>query len=757
MGMGIRGGGVAREIQSLLGLGAIGSLNDGELLGRFLRRDDSAEPAFAALVERHGRMVLRICRDVLGDIHEAQDAAQSTFFILARQAASIRRPEALPSWLHGTARRVASRALRESIRRRKHERRNAGSAEAPTPEGPRPDWPELHEELARLPVRYRDPIVLCDLAGLTHEQAAGKLGCPARTLETRLHRGRQRLKDRLVRRGVAPSLAMASVAWASASQAGISPAWAASTTSAAARLAKGGGWPLAGDVPANAARWACDHLREIAMFKLKRVLGSGLLIGLAWQQVRSQTNPPKEPPRANSRAPQSPARPAPDPDRPAIDTHPIALTGRAFDPDGNLLAGAKVYLASRTADAKRVAKTSTDANGRYEFRDVPLPIERADTVDGRDHGTFQVFGEAKGFGFAFRPVKTFYSLPRPANFVEGPDRRDPPGFYEATDLIALDLNFPPAARLAGTIVDDRGKPLPGVRLEIRAGLSLIDVDDVRPGWSLEVLNEVDSAPASMKVRTTDALGRFEFEDMPVDCRFWIHTHADGYPSRSFFATTTRDPVPDHERSPVLHGDIKLTLATPLIIPVKVIFADTREPVPRVSMAASGNNVRTWQVSDDRGVAALKLPKGRYGMECWPDRGMPYLVTRSFLEVDDQPPTEPLPGKLRRAAELEVIVVEESTGNGLRGVDVWELMAGGFREKINVRSREVATGIIRGDSPRTNEGGKIRAFVEPGKHRYGVGLEAYPEGYEVIEAEGQEVECQTGETSTLKFRMRKRPG
>ncbi len=281
MGMGIRGGGAARQIQALLDVGAIGSLGDGELLGRFLGRDGSADSAFAALVDRHGRMVLRVCRDVLGDPHEAQDAAQATFFILARKAAAIRKPEALPSWLHGTARRVASRVLRESIRRRKHERKAAEvSSKSPADEPPK-GWPELHEELAKLPDRYRDPIVLCDLSGLTHEQAAGKLGCPPRTLETRLYRGRERLKSRLVRRGVAPSAALVGFAWAAEARAAVPDGWVASTAGAAARIAGVGSWAAAGDVPANAVRWARDHLKEMAMIKLKWIVAAGVLVGAA--------------------------------------------------------------------------------------------------------------------------------------------------------------------------------------------------------------------------------------------------------------------------------------------------------------------------------------------------------------------------------------------------------------------------------------------------------------------------------------------
>ena len=93
-------------------------------------------------------------------------------------------------------------------------------------------------------------------------------------------------------------------------------------------------------------------------------------------------------------------------------THPISMAGRAIDPAGKPIPVARVYLASRRADYKRVAETITDAEGRYEFRDVPLPIQRDDTDSGRDEGAFQVFGEAEGLGFAWRPQKWFFDTPR---------------------------------------------------------------------------------------------------------------------------------------------------------------------------------------------------------------------------------------------------------------------------------------------------------------------------------------------------------
>jgi hypothetical protein len=138
----------------------------------------------------------------------------------------------------------------------------------------------------------------------------------------------------------------------------------------------------------------------------------------------------------------------PEESLPRTYTHPITLSGRALDLDGKPVAGDRVYLASLWADYKRIAETTTDAEGRYEFHRVPLPIERANTVPGRDKGSFQVFGQADGLGFAWRPQKWFFPQRKPASITYEPEHRDPPSRYEARDKIVLDLIFPPPARLS---------------------------------------------------------------------------------------------------------------------------------------------------------------------------------------------------------------------------------------------------------------------------------------------------------------------
>src|SRR5262245_43794279 len=184
---------------------------DAALLARFLAARD--ERAFAALVERHGPLVLHVCRRVLGNVHDAEDAFQATFLVLARKAETVHPREALAAWLHGVARRVALKARTARARRA----RLARPLEAPAAD-PRPDplaalsARELllivDEELQRLPPVNRLPLILCCLEGHSLEETARQLGWTTGSVKGRLERGRQRLHERLLRRGLTLSAAL---------------------------------------------------------------------------------------------------------------------------------------------------------------------------------------------------------------------------------------------------------------------------------------------------------------------------------------------------------------------------------------------------------------------------------------------------------------------------------------------------------------------------------------------------------------------
>jgi RNA polymerase sigma factor (sigma-70 family) len=190
-------------IDRLFRTGTAAGLSDDQLLERFAtRHDEAAEAAFGALMERHGPMVLSVCRRTLTDPNDALDAFQATFLILIREADSVRKRRSLASWLFGVARRVSAHTRGAEARRRqierRAERRNVVAFETTTAGG------EVWEEVDRLPETLRAAVVLCYLEGLTHEQAADRLGWPVGTVRSRLARARNRLRTRLARRGLAP-------------------------------------------------------------------------------------------------------------------------------------------------------------------------------------------------------------------------------------------------------------------------------------------------------------------------------------------------------------------------------------------------------------------------------------------------------------------------------------------------------------------------------------------------------------------------
>jgi RNA polymerase sigma factor (sigma-70 family) len=213
---GRRDGALLHQLRTLYNIGAIGDLTDGQLVERFATdAGEAAELAFAALVERHQSLVWRVCLAITRDRHQAEDAFQATFLVLVRKARSLWVRDSLGPWLHQVACRTASCHRTVALRRRRHERRCAELEAIRYVEtvGPRdPDRDAaVHEELGRLPEKYRAPLVLCDLEGRTHQEAARSLGWPIGTVKTRQSQGRRLMRDRLMRRGLGPAVAVAAV------------------------------------------------------------------------------------------------------------------------------------------------------------------------------------------------------------------------------------------------------------------------------------------------------------------------------------------------------------------------------------------------------------------------------------------------------------------------------------------------------------------------------------------------------------------
>src|SRR3982750_2173703 len=196
---------------------------DRELVRAFAATRDEA--AFAEIVRRHGPMVLAVCRRVLADAPEADDAFQAVFLVLARRAGSVGRPERLGGWLHGVAVRCARRARSAAASRRAREHPMSDVA---APAAADPLWadarPVLDEEIGNLPEKLRAPLVLCELGGLGRAEAAARLGVPEGTLSSRLARAKEALRSRLVRRGLAPTLVGVGLVLSQAKAAAVPPA-----------------------------------------------------------------------------------------------------------------------------------------------------------------------------------------------------------------------------------------------------------------------------------------------------------------------------------------------------------------------------------------------------------------------------------------------------------------------------------------------------------------------------------------------------
>jgi RNA polymerase sigma factor (sigma-70 family) len=348
---------------------------DRELLDRFVGSCDEA--AFAALLQRHGAMVLAVCRRVLRDPQDAEDACQATFLVLARKAPSIRKRDALGSWLYGVAARVARNLRRGAARRR-------GLAR-PAADVPQPDaaaalsWREvqeaLDEELLRLPESLRAPLVLCCLEGMSRDEAAQQLGVSPGTLKGRLERGRQRLRGRLTRRGVSLSAAWFAATVGPEAPAAVPAAPAVATVHAAVRLRSGGA--AAGTVSPRVA--ALVEALTGGMCRRTFSLGAAAIVGLSLLAVHHATVPEGSAGQGHhARLPGGDKQVRTDPEGEPLPAGAIARLGSlrfrhgqhiesiAFSPDGQTIASAgadgRVVLHDRST-GKKVRSFQGDGPG----------------------------------------------------------------------------------------------------------------------------------------------------------------------------------------------------------------------------------------------------------------------------------------------------------------------------------------------------------------------------------------------------------
>jgi RNA polymerase sigma factor (sigma-70 family) len=431
----------SRHLRILFEAGTVVGLTDRQLLDLFVASRDEA--AFTALVERHGPMVLRVCGEVLANHHDAQDAFQATFLVLARCAGSIRSRDSLASWLYGVASRVSACDRSASARRRRHERNWAAlhaeqfSNEETTRE---PSGPLLHAELGRLPERFRAPVVLCYLEGRTYEEAAQLLGCPVGTIKSRLSTARTRLTRRL--RSLERELPVETISSErgidSATVAVPAPLIAATVATAVGRV-----------IGTAASRMAAGVLRAMLMTRLKvaiiLILATGSLAGLtlpfAWARVgnagpadsAARTEDPRSA-QAQSEVQQQPAAPR------DVKTVFFRVVDRTTKQP---LQGVTLKVST---DGRVVSQHVTDESGRIV---IPVP-----------EGKFSRFVvAARKDGLA--PMKVHLKGPRAAEL-------------EIPRTYALAMGS--ATSIGGTVRDDAGQPIEGVSIAL---LESDPRDDVR--------------------------------------------------------------------------------------------------------------------------------------------------------------------------------------------------------------------------------------------------------------------------------------
>jgi RNA polymerase sigma factor (sigma-70 family) len=504
-----------RQIERLFAGGVSSGLPDHRLVERFIEERDEA--AFEVLVARHGPMVLSVCRGILRDPGDAEDAFQAVFLVLVKKAATIRGRQALGGWLYQVARRVAVEANKAAARRRAREREGGLVASARTASGPALIDELLlvmHEEIARLPEKHRLAVVLCELEGKTHNQAAVELNWSERTLRRRLAEARERLKARLLRRDLRLDDAALGTVFLREAQTAVPPVWSKATVGAAMDLVNHTITP--GTVSAAAGSLTHEVLKIMLLQKLKlasaALLGAGLMAWVATAALISRGDEPQKPapaPVARRATPTDAPQLATEPDPlDAVGTFPVA--GRVLDPDDKPVAGAEVYIRhfrqfpwnpadpAPTGQHGRVAVS--DRDGRFHF-DLDKASSDWPFGDGPAWHWAQFVAVVPGYGPAWSTA---------GSLLKG---------GEATLRLVHD-DVP----IRGRVLDTQGRPVPG--LTVRAA----QIGTTQAGTDLDALlatGEMDYEIVTDWCRdptwlgrhgtwTTDINGRFEIRGIGRD-------------------------------------------------------------------------------------------------------------------------------------------------------------------------------------------------------------------------------------------------
>jgi RNA polymerase sigma factor (sigma-70 family) len=672
---------VARQLGSLFDGSSVAGLTDRQLIERFNdRRDATGETAFGALVARHGPMVLHVCHQILGDQHHAEDAFQAVFLVLARKARSIRDPDLLGNWLYGVALRTGRKARVQLARRRKHEEgdamRRPGSGPSvpvepmvPSAEVPvlaREQAEVLHREIDRLPGPFRLPVVLCYLEGLTLDEAARRLRCPAGTVRSRLARACDKLRRGLTRRGVVLSATAFTTALSPrAASASVSSPLCNITTRAAMNFAAG--QAAAGATSASAMALAQEVLRSMLFHKMKLIALTFLFLGAVatgagyLNHSLAMKDEPKIPP-ANPQPPVVP-KPADTKPKPAADR--MTVTGRVLDPDGKPVKGAavdvvtkarsvRVGASERDDDFTLLGQDETDGDGRFR-------LEVARTSSARVWGVVAL-GSARGFGFGQAELN--------------PDAEQPEG----------DIRLQPEQVVRARLVDLSSMPARGVEVLLH-----------------QLPREIRALPRSAK---TDDQGRFVLSgigrDFPINLKIRDLRYA-----RQDLYLPTGNPAASRDK------EITFALEPARIIEGQVLAADTGKPIPHAVVSAETlvHNEHAHGFFDAKFRADAQgrfqmnpIPGEEYTLGAFPTGGEPYLIQQDKLKWIKGAVKANHDIKLKRGVIIRGKVTESGTGRPLAGSSI---------QFIPVRSDDTVLSGWQAIVP-SQDDGSYQITVMPGK-------------------------------------------
>ncbi len=652
---------LARQLGSLFESGSAAALSDRQLVERFIaRRGPAAEAAFAAIVARHGPIVLTVCRQLLGDHHQAEDAFQAVFLVLARQARSIRDPELLASWLYGVALRTAHKARARIARRRQTDEEGSAMRPEATPATAaeealinREDAQALHGEIERLPNSFRMPVLLCYFEGLTLDEAALKLNWRPGTLRSRLARAREKLRRGLLRRGVALPGGMLE---ASQFTAAIPPVLCESTTRAAIRFAAGravGGGALSAPAATLAREIIATmvwHQFKIAALTLVTMVTLAVSAGYATlslnafaqsaaiQAQRGRQAQLSHGTRAESRPPDS-ARIADPRGR-------MVVLGRVLDPEGKPVPNAHVMAYGALKQGGDVVRGSADApqplgqaacDAAGQFR---LELPRLGSATHHQVGAVAL---APGYGAGWASFDV--------------DAEEP----------NVDIRLVSEQVVQGRLFDTSGLPAMGVRVLVegigrpRRGPGSLPVHIDGPHFWAGSLAPMPAAwpqPA-----TTGPDGRFTIRGVGRGLRALLMAEAPRFARERLVVDT--DAAGESK-------SLTAALQPARVITGRVTFGDTDKPVPGTEITVwayrGGPAYRSdYRTDADGSFRANPFSTDRYLVGVAAPEGGPYLgFSTGIFPWQNGTLERRFDIKLPRGAVIRGKVVEEGSGRPVAG-------------------------------------------------------------------------------------------